>query len=106
MHGSWFPAGIFCGLYFVCDPAGEQGFGAEFDQELFEGGRWGPRQSRRQKHMQQKEYTRQGEMEGMEEEPNRLHVTELKVWEEEDETLQEVCKAAGGEQSIAGEGFC
>jgi len=34
---------------------------------LFEGGRWGPRQSRRQKHMQQKEYTRQGEMEEIEE---------------------------------------
>lgn len=46
--------------------------------------------------MQQKEYTRQGEMEEMEVEQNRLHATELKVWQEDDETLQEVCKAAGG----------
>ena len=43
------------------EPDGGQVFGAEFDQELFEGGRCQPRQSRRQKRAQQKEYAGQGE---------------------------------------------
>ena len=41
----------------------------------------------------------------MEGELNRLHGTELKVWQKEDETSQEECKAADGEQFRAGEGF-
>ena len=87
------------------EPDGGQVFGAEFDQELFEGGRCRPKQSRRQKRAQRKKYAGQGERDEMEEELNRLRATELTVWQEEDETLQEVCKAADGDQSTTGEGF-
>ena len=87
------------------EPDRGQVFGAEFDQELFEGGRCRPRQSRRQKQAQRKEYAGQGERDEVEGELNRLHATKLTVWQEEGETPQEVCMVADGEHYTTREGF-
>ena len=85
---------------------GEPWIGAEFDQDLFQcAGAERLRQTRRQKRLERREHAAASGPDNLEGQLNRLTASELKVLQQNDETLEAVRRAADGEQSTAGGGF-
>ena len=84
---------------------GESVLGARFDQELFGDSKQRERQTRSQKRVQRRKYAEVKGADEWERELNNLKAAELKVWQEEDETLKEVRRAADGVVTMAGDGF-
>ena len=73
--------------------------GAEFDAELFIGGKERVRQTRKQKRTQRKKFAERGHP------PEGLSADQLRALQQKDETLAAARKAAEEEQSTANNGF-
>ena len=85
---------------------GEPRIGAEFDQDLFQcAGVEQLRQTRRQKRLECRKHAAASGPDNLEGQLKRLTASELKVLQQNDETLKAVRKSADGEQSTAGGGF-
>ena len=85
---------------------GEPWIGAEFDQDLFQcAGVEQLRQTRRQKRLECRKHAAASGPDNLEGQLKRLTASELKVLQQNDETLKAVRKSADGEQSTAGGGF-